>query len=419
MRIAKLILFTALIIAINTCRSDKHQADENASSSGEAGDSESLEYMIKLDVVIKHWDGKYNWTQPRVGVVPATEGRHDPILIFTMQKWFVEKSDYYSGLYVVRSNDMGITWTKPEERPELGWRFKGDSIIVGICDFVPGWHQPTGKLIALGHTVYYLKDGQLLQNRPRATAYSVYDPKSDTWTAWDELEMPDNDKFYNSGSGCAQWLVNSDGTLLIPAYFKGKGDTTNCSTSTVLHCRFDGEKLIYIEHGDELNLDVPRGYDEPSITFYKNKYYLTLRNDIKGYMSVGEDGLHWLPPIPWKFEDGSELGSYNTQQHWVTHREGLFLAYTRRGANNDYIPRNRAPLFMAQVDVDQLCVLRKSERILVPERGAMLGNFGVTKINEQETWVTVGENMFKSKDKDRLADGSVFAARIIWSKPNF
>ena len=34
-----------------------------------------------------------------------------------------------------------------------------------------------------------------------------------------------------------------------------------------------------------------------------------------------------------------------------------------------------------------------TERILVPEHGARLGNFGVTEVSPQETWVTVAEYM--------------------------
>ena len=379
---------------------------------------EELKYTVKLDVVTTHWDSIFNWTQARVGSIPGTDDNEDPFLVFTMQKWFVEHSDFYSGLFTMSSDNMGTTWTEPEEQPELGWREKRDSIILGICDFVPGWHPPTGKLLALGHTVYYLKGGQLLKDRPRSTAYAVYDPESGSWTSWKEVEMPDKEKFYNSGSGCAQWLVKPDGTLLVPAYFKGKGDTTNCYSSTILHCSFDGEKLTYIEHGDELKLDVPRGCYEPSITLYQDKYYLTLRNDIKAYVTVSDDALHWSSIKPWEFEDGTELGSYNTQQHWVTHSEGLFLVYTRRGADNDHIPRNRAPLFIARVDTETLCVLKTTERVLIPERGVMMGNFGVTTINDKETWVTVGENMHPKENLYLGADGSVFAARILWSKPN-
>lgn len=377
-----------------------------------------LNYSVKLDTITRHWDGIFNWTQARVASIQGKGENGNPLLIVTMQKWFVEHSDYYSGLFTMQSKNMGVTWTEPEEHQELGWRIKKDSIITGICDFVPGWHKQTGKLLALGHTVYYYKDGRLMNNRPRSTAYAVYDPDKDKWLSWKELKMPDENKFYNSGSGCAQWLVKDDGTLLIPAYFKGKNDTTNCYSSTVLHCSFDGENLTYIEHGDELKLDVPRGCYEPSLTFYKGKYYLTLRNDIKGYVTVSEDAMHWQPIKPWTFDNGQEIGSYNTQQHWATHSDGLFLVYTRRGANNDHIPRSRAPLFMASVDTERLCLKKDTERIIIPERGAMMGNFGVTNINEKETWVTVGENMYPKENLNRGADGSVLAARIIWSEFN-
>lgn len=127
----------------------------------------------------------------------------------------------------------------------------------------------------------------------------------------------------------------------------------------------------------------------------------------------------------WRFDDGKELENYNTQQHWVTHRDGLFLVYTRRGATNDHVFRHRAPLFMAQVDPQRLCVIRSTERILVPERGARLGNFGVTEVNAQETWVTVAEwmqtwppNIIIPPGNQYGADNSVYAARIIWDKPN-
>ena len=224
--------------------------------------------------------------------------------------------------------------------------------------------------------------------------------------------MPDKVKFHNSGSGCGQWLVKRDGGLLVPAYFKAKGDTTNCYASTVLHCSFDGQELSYIRHGDELTLKEPRGVYEPSLTLFKEHYYLTLRNDERAYVSVSQDAIHWQPIKPWTFEDGREIGSYNTQQHWATHADGLFLVYTRRGADNDHIPRSRAPLFMARVDTDRLFVLKGTERIIGPQRGVMMGNFGVSRINDEETWVTVGENMHPPENLHLGADGTVFAARI-------
>lgn len=108
----------------------------------------------------------------------------------------------------------------------------------------------------------------------------------------------------------------------------------------------------------------------------------------------------------------------------MTHRDDLHLVYNRRGANNDHVFRNRAPLFMAQVDKGTLQIIRNTERILVPERGARLGNFGVVDVSEDETWITVAEWMqthspmlIVPPDNPYGADNSVFAARIRWAKP--
>ena len=81
----------------------------------------------------------------------------------------------------------------------------------------------------------------------------------------------------------------------------------------------------------------------------------------------------------------------NTQQHWDTIGRKLYLVYTRKGANNDHVFRQRAPLFFAEVNPEKLHVLRATERILVPENGATLGNSGVCRISDHESWVTVAE----------------------------
>jgi lysophospholipase L1-like esterase len=189
-------------------------------------------------------------------------------------------------------------------------------------------------------------------------------------------------------------------------------------TSKVLHCRFDGVELNLIEEGDALSVAGGRGLVEPSLASFRGLWYLTLRNDARGYVTTSRDGLHFAPLTPWKFDDDSELGTYNTQQHWLVHDQGLYLAYTRRGANNDQIPRNRAPLFLAQVDPESLRVLRSTEQVLIPERGVMLGNFGACAITPGESWVTDAEYLMSATPHPRGADGSVFAARVKWSLPN-
>ncbi len=163
---------------------------------------------------------------------------------------------------------------------------------------------------------------------------------------------------------------------------------------TVVRCAFDGETLRYLAHGDELRIDdATRGIGEPSLAHWNGRFFLTIRHNEQGYVTRGSDGQHFESLQEWRFDDHTPLGSYNTQTHWVVHSSGLFLVYTRRGANNDHVFRHRAPLFMAQVDPERLRVIRSTEQILVPERGARLGNFGVTSISPEETWVTVAEWM--------------------------
>ena len=73
---------------------------------------------------------------------------------------------------------------------------------------------------------------------------------------------------------------------------------------------------------------------------------------------------------------------------------------------------------MAQVDTERLCIIRSTEEILVPEAGARLGNFGVTDINQEETWVTVSEWMQPEGVEKYGSDGKVWVARIHWNNPN-
>ncbi len=80
--------------------------------------------------------------------------------------------------------------------------------------------------------------------------------------------------------------------------------------------------------------------------------------------------------------------------------------------------RHRAPLFIAQVDPSRLRVIRATERILIPERGAALGNFGASAITPHESWVTVAEGVWNDDARKRGATGAVFVARIVWNRPN-
>lgn len=381
--------------------------------------AESPSFTIQLDTVHQFWDGRYDWAQVCAGAIPGAGKDGAPAVIITTQKEDNKSDDYYAGVNTLRSDDLGKAWTGPEPQSSLTPHTNPDGTLRGLCDFVSGWHMPSKRFLITGHTVLYANGKLAPVPYSRTTAYAAFDPATKTWGAWKELAMPDADNFYNAGSGMGQWVVEKDGTILLPVYYKAKSDDKReVYSATIARCSFDVETLKYLAHGDELQLEVPRGYCEPSLTFFQGKYYLTLRNDVRGYVTTSDDGLHFGPIQPWTFDDGQELGSYNTQQHWATHSDGLYLVYTRRGANNDHVVRNRAPLFIAQVDPKRLVVLRDTERIAVPDRGASLGNFAVANITENETWITVGECMYSPECEKRGSNGSVFAARLRWSTSN-
>jgi hypothetical protein len=377
---------------------------------------EPLAFQVRLELPLRHDDGRFLWYHPRAAAIPAQRPDDTPTVLVTLQK-HLRVSDHYSGLFVLRRRGLDGPWAGPGAVKELGWR-EADGATEAVADVTPGWHAPTGRLLALGCRVRYGREGQQLEDRPRAhqTAYAVYDPRRGAWSDWRILEMPPDARFNFCRNACAQWLVKDDGTLLVPLYF-GPNAKEPFSV-TVAECRFDGERLSYVRHGDELSLAIDRGLVEPSLTRFGGRYYLTLRNDRAGYVTAGDDSLHWRPIREWTFDDGNPLGSYNTQQHWLAHSDGLFLVYTRRGANNDHVMRHRAPLFIGRVDPERLCMLRRTERVLVPERGAELGNFGAAAVSARESWVTVSEGLVTDSARKRGADRSTFIARVIWSKPN-
>jgi len=377
----------------------------------------AVAFDVKLEVPLQEINEAFCWFHPRCAAIPGAGVDGGPAVVMVLLKE-LSASDFYSGVYTMRTDDLGRTWRGPIEIPELAWRRDEKGVIISVADVTPGWHAPTGKLIAIGCQVRYNESGDQLEDeyRGNCTTYATYDPAADSWTGWRVLEMPPDPTFDFSRSACSQWLVEPDGRLLVAFYHNSTASEP--SKVTVFRCTFDGTELKWVEQGNTLELNVVRGLCEPSLAALGGRVYMTLGNDEKGYVTVSDDGLHYEPIRPWTFDDGSDLGSYNTQQHWLTHGEGLFLAYTRRGANNDHIMRNRAPLFMAQVDPVRLCVIRATERELMPERGLMLGNFGAAAITEDESWVTDSEYLSLKHGycpSPRGGNGSTFLARVRWA----
>ena len=137
---------------------------------------------------------------------------------------------------------------------------------------------------------------------------------------------------------------------------------------------------------------------------------MTLRNDECGLVVKSEDGLHYSDMHLWKWEDGEILQNYNTQQHWMTVGEDLYLVYTRRGADNDRVFRHRAPLFTAKVE--DMHLVRDTEIALTPERGARCGNFGVTDYKDGKAAVMVAEWMQPAGCERYGSDNSIFLSIV-------
>jgi hypothetical protein len=55
--------------------------------------------------------------------------------------------------------------------------------------------------------------------------------------------------------------------------------------------------------------------------------------------------------------------------------------------------------------------------VLIPERGATLGNFGAAAVNEHESWVTVNEGIWDDDIRAR-ARKAPCSRRIHWQAPN-
>ncbi|HRE81529.1 MAG TPA: DUF1080 domain-containing protein [Opitutaceae bacterium] len=378
------------------------------------------EFDIRLDVASTGFDKTTCWVHPRAAAIPGPT----PAVVMTMSKLLLSGSDVFYAINELRTNDLGRTWTGPRDHVDtLGRRPVDQDITEGVADFWPKWHAGSGRILGLGAMVRYKGDAQV-PHYPRRTVYSTYDPATRQWSPWVTLEMPSDPRFYSEAAACTQRVDLPNGDILIPVYHRAEGSRVHAVT--VLRCGFDGTTLRVKEYGNALSLSVDRGFVEPSLTVFQGRYYLTIRNDRAGYVATSLDGLHFSAPRPWTWDVGGELGSYNTQQHWVAHDNALYLVYTRRGADNDHIFRNRAPLFIAQVDPEKLQVIRSTERILIPEYGARLGNFGVTEVNENETWITDAEWMQATAPNpydytvpmQRGSNNRIFVARIQWKTPN-
>ena len=363
-----------------------------------------IEHKPSIAGKSKDWD----WWHARTAAVPQTD-THDAFLLTTMSESGRYVSHDFHDIFQMVSLDHGQSWTKPAVVEPLKRRKLSNGYEVAAGDMWPTWHAKSGKVLITGKT-FNFENGKKENNRLEQVSWAVLDPATMKWSQLQFLELPEKDHSgapiiaCNAGNNQRVDLPNGD--ILLPIrYWRNPGRNY---VTAVARCSFDGTTLKYVNHGTEMTIESNRGLYEPSLTEFKGAFFLTMRADKSGWVARSSDGQTFEPIQEWKFDDGRLLGSYNTQQHWITTSSGLFLVYTRRGADNDHIFRHRAPLFIAQVDPATLRVIRKSERILLPENQATLGNSGICRVSDTESWVTCGEGLLRLGERKKELNKVLF-----------
>jgi len=344
-------------------------------------------------------NSQWDWWQARTAYIPGSK----PMWLTTMSETGKGGSHDFHDIYQSVSHDHGKTWGPATRVPSLYRRQELDGYQVAPGDLWPRWHAATESILATGKT-FNFRNGKTEDYLRERVSYAVM-KRGESWGPLQFLALPKRDhagySIIAANGGCTQRHDLPNGDILLPIRYARNPKLRNY-TSTITRCSFDGNKLNYKQHGTELNIPQGRGLYEPSLAVFKGNYYLTLRADHSAFVTRSNDGMNFGAIKEWEFDDGKPLGSYNTQQHWVTIGNGLFLIYTRRGANNDHIMRHRAPLFIGQVNPGTLQVIRETERILIEEDHATLGNSGICRISDTESWVTCGEGLLRlGKRKDQ------------------
>ncbi len=319
-------------------------------------------------------------------------------------------SDVFNDTFSVKSVDGGKSFGEPEkldrlERVENGIR----RIFSHSTEYYSKYHK---KWFTFGHQIGYKNDEHPIMVGGISISMAGYIFRDEESGHYVGEIMPLPLPFeYISAVPHSQVIEYENGDFILSFYVRRKEDI-KANVLTVRYEYKDGR--LSIVHTGSL-LDFPqskRGLCEPSVVRAGDRYYMTLRTDEQGLLSVSENGFEFSAPVAWMWDDGSVLQNYNTMQRWIRYKDQLYLAYTRRGANNDHVFRHRAPIFMARFDEESMSLVKESEVILVPELGARLGNFTVTDISENEIWLLTAEWMQPVGCEKFGSDNSIWIAKV-------
>jgi hypothetical protein len=250
------------------------------------------------------------WFHPRACVAPVDGGIE---AVMTTQS--ISGSDYFGTVHATTSRDLGRTWTEPTAIPGFGRSDLDDGHQVGVCDAVPEYHAPTDTVLAVGHNVYY-KAGKLA--RPQLRRWPMYAVRAadGNWSVGRRLEWDDARGTAIYTCGCAQRVTRDDGDIIVALSFAPAGRENRSVLS--VRCAYDGRQLRIVDAGNELTGEVKRGLLEPTIVVSDGQYFMTIRaEDDRGYVTTSDDGLHWAPQQPWRWDDGEPLVMSTTQTEAV------------------------------------------------------------------------------------------------------
>lgn len=386
------------------------------SRSSWGAEKESFIESITQQTIWENRDGSgTTWFHPRICMVPS--GAKSPLAFMTLQS--IGGSDYFGPVQCSSSKDFGGTWSDPQPIDALGRVPVKDheGLQAGVCDVVPQYHPQSRTVLAMGHVVFYR--GPRFSRGDQLARYPVYAIRQSdgTWSQRKILEWNDPRGAFIYTNNCGQRIVQPNGDIIMSFTF---GPTAANRMVTGIRCEYDGEELRIAEVGNSLELKVKRGLLEPSVCRHEGRFWMTIRaEDDNGYVATSEDGVNYAPQTAWTWDDGSAVSMSTTQQHWLTHSDGLFLVYTRKDSSNTNVLRWRSPLWIAQVDTNQRCLIRDTERVVhslvgdgvkSPDDVALMGNFNVTNASSEESWVSVGEWMPR-----RNARGNLLLSRIRWT----
>lgn len=359
--------------------------------------------------VIARGEADTDYRQARTALFPGDSNS----ALTVMSQTTLKGSHGYRDVSFQISRDAGKTWSVPEVAPSLKRSRQPDGSDHAFSDIWVSAHPQTGTILLTGK-IFTFENGVKENTLREHIGYAVFDPESKSFGPVRILQTPETGPaglpIIAPNSGCHQPVILGNGEILLPFRYQTAVKPRQY-TSSVARCRFDGKTLTFQEQGTEHTIPSKRGLYEPSLIAHQGRYYLTMRADDGAYVAASDDGLNFSAQVPWTFDDSSLLGSKNTQQHWFSLGDHLYLMYTRAGANNDDVFRQRAPLFFGQVNPETLQVIRSTEQTLLPNDGGLYGNSGVCPVSPNEVWITCADDGGKRKT-DPNAGNEVFLVRL-------